>query len=219
MTPPITSHGYLCMIGRPEKHKWDLVRALHQQQLHAHGLITGNDPPSALRSCVEHNEIQPRYAIHTLLTEHRKETAQRKINGIWASSNVENFLHLESTYDIPLIINPESTMGIFPATEKSIWPALLGRMYLIQAQPGAMEYIQRFHDVQQSRWADLGFDHVDGWDDQAHWQRRSRMIQDNRALIKNSREIYQDLAHDLDQARYVFAEKIYKFFCDQINSV
>lgn len=218
-SPASSGYNYLCMIGREEKHKWDLADQLNQQGLSTLGYITGNSPPGQLRGFISKNPVYPRYDVEQLETQHRKEAAQVRINGIWASSNVENFLHIESTYDIPLIINPESTMGIFPATEKSIWPALLGKMYLIQAQSGAMRYIQRFHDVNQSSWANLDFDLVYGWDEKTHQERRYRMIHDNRQLIVNSREIYQDLKPFLESARWNFAKNIYNFFRSQIDNL
>jgi len=211
----VTNHNFLCMIGRPEQHKFDLITCLEHHNLAHQGLIT--TATQTLHWIL--NEKLPRYHVSELLTDHRKEAAQIQIKDVWVSSNVENFLHIESTYDAPLIINAESTMGIFPATEKSIWPALLGKMYLVQAKPGAMRYIQRFHDVDQRRWADLGFDDLDGWDDAAHMRRRSAMISANKHLITNARDIYQTLRPDLDSARYRFAETIYEFFKEQVDNI
>lgn len=109
--------NYLCMVGRPEKHKFDLLVALKNHDLHDYGYLTfigtNNRYNQGLSSFVKINHHLPRYDIPKLLTDHRKESAQIKIAGIWASSNVENFLHIESTYDMPLIINPESTRCFF----------------------------------------------------------------------------------------------------------
>lgn len=217
---PRSGLSYLCMVGRPEKHKFDLLIALKNYNLHDHGHLTFMDANflnnRELLSFAKPNITVPKYHLSKLSTSHRKEAAQIEIAGIWASSNVENFLHIESTYDMPLIINPESTMGIFPATEKSIWPALLGRLYLIQAQSGIMKYIQQFHDVDQHLWANLEFDSIHGWDQQAHDLRRQTMISKNRELIQDSTMIYAQLREALEQSRWSFAERMYRFFCRQI---
>jgi hypothetical protein len=213
--PPMTDHNFLCMLGRPEQHKFDLAACLKNHQVDSYGLITSLVPFQQ----VQVNVKPSRYHTNQLLTVHRNEAAQLLINNVWASSNVENFLHIQSTYDAPLIINTESTMGIFPATEKSIWPALLGRMYLIQAQPGAMKYVQQFHQVDQKQWADLEFDTVDGWDHAAHWQRRNSMIGRNIDLVKHARDMYHVLQQDLEQSRATFARNMYNFFKNQVDQI
>lgn len=80
-------------------------------------------------------------------------------------------------------------------------------------------YVQQFHDVNQSCFANLKFDNVAGWDDTAHWHRRNSMIADNVDLITNAREIYQTIKPDLERARYKFAENMYNFFKNQLDKI
>lgn len=219
--PPASNHNYLCMIGRPEGHKHDLARALVRHGLGGHGLITtyqGIVPEDLLGYCQE-NLSKPRYDVDKLTTVYRKEAAQFFCDGIWISSNVENFLFIEENYDMPLIIHPESTLGIFFSTEKSVWPALLGRMYLIYGHPKIMSWAQRWHDVNQESFADLGFDQIDGYTLQDHAKRLDSMIDSNRYLIQNARDIHNRLKGDLESARWTFAKNIYDFFRDQVNTL
>lgn len=214
--PAKSNLNFLCMIGRPEGHKFDLAESLIANKLDQFGLITSMDQNNLDLSI---NKQIPRYEVNQLLTVHRKEAAQKNINGVWVSSNVENFLHIESTYDMPLIINPESTMGIFPATEKSIWPALIGKLFLIQAQAGIMAYIQRFYTVDQSQYANLDFDKVYGWDHNAHNDRRTNMIINNADLIKDASYVYSKLYPELQNARKSFVVNMYNFFVEQVKKI
>lgn len=218
--PNKTEYNYLCMVGRPEEHKYSLVKSLIDNELAEYGLITvAGRAPIDIKSYCKINLKTPRYEKSVLLTKHRKEAAQLQINGLWCSSNVENYLHIETTYNMPLIVHSESTVGIFPATEKSMWPVLLGKLYLIHGHPGIMSWIQRFHDVDQRQWANVDFDSINGYTKENHAQRLQTMIESNRQLITSAAEIYQQLKPELEEARSTFVQNLYSFFASQIDSI
>jgi hypothetical protein len=220
-TPGETAYQYLCMIGNAvSKHKSDLVEYLRRKDLHRDGLITVMnfaDHPAHFRDFVVENAVHP---YKNTNTKWDKMAAQTQINGVWISSNVENFLHIERTYDMPLIIHPETSPGIFQITEKSLWPSLLGKMYLIYGGPGCMADIQQFNDVQQSKFADTRFDSkVGDYTEQDYLARLDAMLDDNLHLVKNAREIYFDLQWELENARWTIGRNLYDFFLSQLDKI
>lgn len=216
-----TDHQYLCMVGNAySSHKSDLIECLIQNNLNQHGLITVqnySNHPAHFRDFVSENPVPP---YQNLYTKRPIMAAQRNVNGVWISGNVENFLHIEETYDMPLIINAETSVGIFQSTEKSLWPSLLGRMYLIYGGPGVMSYIQQFHDMPQTRFVNTRFDSMVGdWSEKAHRDRLDVMINDNVQLIKHAREIYMDLRSELECSRWTIGQNLYNYFLSQLDKI
>ena len=218
----IGKNNYLCMLGRFEQHKFDVALALKKYQLDSYGLITiaypDLYPPENLNFCQAHKKV-PYTNLNQPLWP--KMGAQVEINGVWVSSNVENFLFIEQEYsDIPLMINPETTCGIFFSTEKSLWPLLLGKLMLIHGRPGAMKYMQRFYDVDFSSYANLNFDQQsDNWTSQGHQARLELLINQNQQLIQNCSEIYQHLYPELESARWTLGRNMYKYFIEQLDKI
>ena len=220
------STSYICMIGNMiAHHKLDLVRELQKQNLDQYGLITFYRPLEEFKNnkYIQVNPVQP---YKNLNTKYSKMAAQVlcKTNltqeDIWISSNVENFLHIEKTYShIPLVVHPETSVGIFFNTEKSLWPLLLGKMTLIYSRPGQMKSMQRFYDFDISNYADLAFDVCDGYDDQASYSRLQTMLSDNKDLIKNSKDIYSQFCVDLETARWSIGQNLLDFCHAQIDII
>lgn len=218
-SPDVTSHQYLCMANRHDIHKQDLLCALRDNHLDSYGLITvtgSNAWPDDVRSFAQSNSIP----FYQQRTRYPWNAAQVEMSGLWVSANVENYMHIESTYDMPLMINPETTTGIFHSSEKSFWPALLGRLYLIYGQPWSMSLVQRFHDVEQSSWADISFDEMEGdWSLAANRDRLAAMIERNRYLITHARDIYADLKDQLENARWTLGRNLYHFTLDRLRTI
>jgi hypothetical protein len=221
------SPSYICMIGKTigAHHKLDLVRELQKQNLDQYGLITFYRPLEEFKNnkYIQVNPVQP---YKNLNTKYSQAAAQVlcKTNltqeDIWISGNVENFLHIEKTYShIPLVVHPETTVGIFDNTEKSLWPLLLGKMTLIYSRPGQMASIQRFYDFDISKYADLSFDVCDGYNDQAHYSRLQMMLSDNQDLVKNSKDIYTQFRVDLETARWSIGQNLLDFCHAQIDII
>ena len=217
--PNSNNHNFFCLIGNTASaHKAKLARELHKKSLSSYGLITVNNnwhfPEDLLEFCHVNQEVvytstDPDYAMIA---------RQVNINDTWVSKNVENYLHLDQKYHhIPLAINPETTTLHFKSTEKSMWPVLLGKLFLIYGRPGSMAWIQRFYDVDIAKFADITYDSMPGpdFDD----RRLKRMIDNNQDLIKNAKDIHAQLQCELESARWTFGRNLYKFFVSQLELI
>jgi hypothetical protein len=211
------NYNFFCLIGNTYsggKYKIDLAREIHKQNLSNLGLITVSDnfpyPDDLLEFC-QRNPTYPSVSD----PNYPPYARQTMVNDVWISKNVENFLHIDQTYhNIPLAINPESGPGPFKSTEKSIWPALLGKLFLLVGRPGTMKWIQRFYDIDLERFSNINYDSV--VNDQ---ERLIAMIADNHNLIHNAPEIYQTLEPELESARWTLGSNMYKFFIDQLETI
>ena len=211
------NYNFFCLIGntQSESHKIDLVRELHQQQLSSYGLTTVNINSSYPKDLLEYCQVNKQYLYEVADPDYPPYARQTNINNTWVSKNVENYLHLDQEYhNIPLAINPETTITDFKSTEKSIWPVLLGKLFLIYGRPGSMSWIQRFYDIDISRFANTEYDLITN-----PKQRLSRMVSDNHHLIKNAHTIQQQLYPELKSARWSLGANLYKFFISQLELI
>ena len=213
--------NFLCLLGRYEQHKFDLARELQQNDLDQFGLITvanPNDYPKEIMSFCQVNPVRP---YQNLSKNWSKMAAQHWENNIWISANVKNFLHIEGHYShIPLVVHPETTCGIFFTTEKSLWPLLLGKLMLVYGQPEIMNGIQKFYDVDFSSYANLEFDqNINDWTEQGHRRRLKLLVEQNKKLIQNCKEIYDELRPQLESARWTLGKRIYEFTVQQLKKI
>ena len=222
--PDQPSHNYLCMLGRYERHKFELARALRSRGLNQHGLITVSDPAKYpednLEFCVV-NVAPPSDSVASDATPGAGAAARRLDGDIRISGNVKNYLHIEQTYpDIPLIVHPDTTCGIFQNTEKVLWPLLLGRLMLTYGRPGVMSSIQKFYDVDFSEYANVEFDSYEGdWSLDAHAHRLDLMLDQNQALIESATQTYQRLQPRLEAARWTIGKNLYEYFVRQLDQI
>jgi len=184
-TTPTSSHNYLCMVGRPQKEKLDLIKKLEKYKLTEYGLITL--PANLIKKNNNYTtEPNPPYT-KKLNFRYPKMGAQVCYDSVWASSNVENFLYLETAYqNIPLIIHGETTCGTFFSTEKSLWPLLLGKLMIVYGRPEAMLSVQRFYDVHFKKVLNMCFDQPNNeYSDMGHDKRLELLVKNNADLIKD----------------------------------
>lgn len=217
-----THTKFLCMVNKQDSHKMELISAIHEARLSDHGKITLVEPAPGFEYC----EINKFYPYSNVPPDCSAIGACHLIKGVWVSKNVENYLYIEKTYNhIPLIINPETTVLQFMSTEKSIWPALLGHVFLIWGRPGTMAWIQKFYDVDIESFADIAYDRLrtpvrETYDDS---DRRARslkyLLRANRNLIVNATNVKQKLGAALEAARWTFGRNMYNFFIDQLRQV
>lgn len=214
-------HNYLCMLGRYASHKFDLAKQLFEQGLDKFGLITVSDSKVYPKEAMDFCQINPMKPYQNLSTPWHKMAAQHKLDDIWVSANVANYLHIEVCYaDIPLIIHADTSCGIFPNTEKSLWPLLLGKLMLVHGRAGNMRSMQRFYDVDFSIYADLVFDQQNNdWSEQGHRARLKSLIDLNRSLIQDCRDVYLALQPQLEQARWNLGRNIYAFVVKQLKNI
>jgi len=212
-------YNFLCMVSRSQSHKIELIKELGKAGLHQFGRITVTSSiiDADIQNFCQLSDLPPWPNINHPLGKTR---ANSIIDGIHVSGSVENFLQIEKHYrNIPLIINPETNYGVFMTSEKSLWPLLLGRLCLISGRWKIMNYIQRFYDVNFSSYINLEFDEINGWTDDHQQTRIHTMISHNKDLIKDSKDIYQLLQPDLEQARWTIGKNIYEFFVQQLSQI
>ncbi|MBT6935986.1 MAG: hypothetical protein HN982_00200 [Candidatus Marinimicrobia bacterium] len=231
-----SKYNFISFIGRNQEHKMSVFEHLCLYNLDQYGLLTmlgENDlhslPPS-IRNKVSINEIPPyidyeksKNYTHELYHDGIygfKEGGFSKICNIWVSANVENFLKIKELYhDVPLVVHAETTTGVFPMTEKSVWPILLGKMFLIHGHQGVMYEIQQFYDIDISDFANIEFDSFHGWGVDNDNIRLDKMIVDNKSLIENASEKYKELKPQLDKSSYTFGKNMYNFFIKQLTTL
>jgi hypothetical protein len=236
-----TKYNYITFTGRVQQHKISLLQKLHDLDLSKYGLLTvmnNNEHqynlPDALKADVvinadppytEYQEYQlDKQKHHELYSDDYRgfmEGGFHKINDIWVSANVVNFVKIQEMYhDVPLVVHAETTTGIFPMTEKSVWPVLLGKLFLIHGHKGVMNEIKRFYDIDMSEYINLAFDDLDdGWSDEADIARITMMLSDNKSLIQNASQVYNDYKPLLEKASYTFGENMYNFFISQLDKI
>jgi hypothetical protein len=207
-----SEHNFLCMINRTQEHKLCLIDRLTQYT--DCGIIT----TTTKYKNVQRSELLPYPKLSHKLG---KTTANSKINDIWVSGNVENFLKIEEKYrNIPLIINPDTSVGLFQMTEKTVWPLLLGKMMMIAGRHNIMKSMQRFYDVDFSLYLNLDFDSsYPNFTQQSAELRITSMINDNVDLIRDAHSIYTNISSQLEAARWTLGKNFYNFFVSQIKKI
>jgi hypothetical protein len=129
-------------------------------------------------------------------------------------------LHIEQTYlHYPLAIIPETCPYDYFATEKSVWPALLGKLFLIFGSAGCMKYIQRFYDIDMSEHLDLEFDNIHPETDQDLDHKLDLMLDRNRAFVLNAHQFHDQNYQRLQAARNTLGPNLYRFVQEQVAQI
>jgi hypothetical protein len=227
--PTIVSRGsshhnkFFTLTGRYEPFRKRLLEKLIEHRLDCHGLLTvqntpGNDHAYNLGDRVT---VEPHYPYSDQpIKTHAKMAAQFEQNNHWVSCNTQNFLHIERTYlRYPLAIIPETCPFNYFATEKSVWPVLLGKLFLIFGSAGCMQYIQRFYDVDISKFLNLEFDRVDIYTDQDIDRKLDLMLRYNKDFILNAHRVYDQYRDQLQAARNTLGPNLYRFVQEQVSRI
>jgi len=218
--PNDQNYNFFCLIGNTaSRHKGNLARELHNRCLSSHGLITVNKNCSIDADLLEFCQVNQEVVYDPSINpDYPMIARQTNVNGTWVSQNVKNYLYIDQQYHhIPLAINPETITSAFKSTEKSIWPILLGKLFLIYGRPGSMAWIQRFYDIDITSFANIAYDAIPGFD--SNKIRLNRMIDDNRDLIRNAKDIQTQLQPQLECARWTLGRNLYKFFVSQLEFI
>ena len=207
-----SGYNFLCMTGRFEPHKGDLIQLLHESNLNKYGLITIASN-SKYPNWIKENCLVNKLPLVTCRGEYLIDRLTRQ--------NAQNFLNIESNFkNIPLVVHAETSCGIFYPTEKSIWPLLLGKLYLGFGPPQNMKHIQQFYDVQFDDYLDLTFDEIpEDWSAKAQKSRMKTMIEKNYELIRDCKSVYNKLQHELETARWTVGKNFYNFFVSQLQTI
>jgi hypothetical protein len=223
-TPTVVSRrqpkhsNFFTLTGKYEPFRKTLIEQLIEHHLDQYGIITvQNSQEDIKRYAAGSNvKIEPYYPYQDQpIKIHAKMAAQHYQNGIWQSCNTRNFMYLEKTYvQYPLAIIPETAVCDYFSTEKSVWPILLGKLFLIVGPVGCMKYIQRFYDIKLSDFLDLEFDSIIDTE-----QKIDLMLTKNMQFILNSHQFYQQYQDQIQAARRTIGPNLYRFVVDQVDKI
>ena len=210
-------HTFFTLVGRYESFRKTLLTTLIDRGLDRHGLLTiQNNTVELYKDLEEFLTVEPYYPYNRVpIQHHEKMGAQFLENDIWLSCNTQNFLYIEQTYEnYPLAIIPETCQYDYFPTEKSFWPALLGKLFLVVGSRGCMQNIQRFYDIDMSEFLNLEFDSINGIDTKI-----AVMIDQNRDFILNSQKVYTAYFDKIQAAKNTITPNLYKFLKGQLKKV
>jgi hypothetical protein len=214
----ISKNKFFTVTGKYEPFRKSLLEKLIEQNLNYHGTLT---VPNSSDEVNKYNlgrkvSVEPYHPYSNIpIIEYDKMAAQFLENNIWLSSNTKNFLHLEKTYlRYPLAIIPETSVYDYFLTEKSFWPILLGKLFLILGPPNCMRLIQRFYDINLSEFLNLDFDKTYYSD-----LKLELMIEKNKNFILNSHKFHKEYYSKIQQARNSLGRNMYAFCLEQIEKI
>jgi hypothetical protein len=218
--------NFFTVTGKYEPFRKQLLETLVDHGLDQYGLLTVSNNSYNLWSSHKYQiGQQVRIESHAPYRDppridHDKMAAQFLQNNVWLSCNTLNFLRLEKTYiKYPLVIIPETSITNFFATEKSVWPALLGKMFLILGPAGCMSYVQRFYDVDMSEFINLEYDSVRVVNDNSLTLKINMMLSQNRDFVINAKHVYDQHRDQFQAARNTIGPNIYKFVLAQLDQI
>jgi hypothetical protein len=227
--PTVVSRGtsphnkFFTLTGRYEPFRKRLLEKLIEHGLDHHGLLTIQNTPSNdhAYSLGDRVTVEPHYPYSDQpIKTHAKMAAQFEQNNHWISCNTRNFLHIEQTYlRYPLAIIPETCTFNYFATEKSVWPILLGKLFLIFGSAGCMQYIQRFYDIDISKFLNLEFDCVYIYTDQDLDRKLDLMLHYNKDFILNAHCVYDQYRDQLQAARNTLGPNLYRYVQEQVARI
>jgi len=213
-------NAFFTLTGRYEPVRERLLEKLVEHGLHHHGLLS---TPHALHSPNLKDHVIPNsddpYRDQPIKS-HAKMAAQFLKKNIWISCNTQNFLHMEQAYRCyPMTIIPETFYQNYFSTEKSVWPALLGKLFLIFGSAGCMKYIQRFYDIDLTEFLNLDFDNMEI---NNNWQldlKLDRMLESNKNFISDPYKFYNQNYQRIQAARNSIGPNLYQFVLDQVSRI
>lgn len=211
---PISQKGdhWACLINRQDPHKSMLIDGLNR-----HGLIGLTNQNKSLTDYYQPGDRNGWRSSNDM----KRSLVWDDELGYWIDHcGAKNIVRLEQILgDCPMVINPESTGGIFPMTEKSFWPIILDRMFILWARPGIMRDIQSYLDYDLALYLDLEFDSIDGYEPQDQLRRLECLIDKNHYTISHARDIYPTIAGQIRNASQKIGTFCYRQFCESLDSI
>lgn len=220
-TTALSGLQFACYANRPDWHKVLLKDTLLSRNLGAIGDIRYDNQQFGAGDPKNHPYYQSDERQALPKSHDMKKSmiydSQRKI---WICHNARNLIRLDQRLtDIPLVIQPESTVGIFMMSEKSLWPIMLGKLVMIQARPRFMQWFGEYIGYDFSAYLDLEYDSIDGWTQIEHQHRAECMIDKNLYLIRHARDIWQEIKDDLYDLSQNLPNHIYNKFCSSLDAI
>ena len=214
---PNGQNNFFALAGRYEPWRKRFLEKLIEHDLHNHGKITVLNTPDRANYNLEFNVVLDSSIPYSNQPNklHAKMAAQFLKKNTWISCNTANFLHLEQNYrNYPLTIIPETHFADYFSTEKSVWPILLGKLFLIFGSDGCMKYIQRFYDIDMSEFLNLEFDDMKNIE-----LKMESMIKSNKDFILNSHRVYAKYYQQIQHAKHTIGPNLYQFLLHQIDQI
>jgi hypothetical protein len=213
-------NAFFTLTGRYEPFRERLLEKLVEHGLHQHGLLTALHVPQNpdLKDHVTLNSDGP-YGDR-FIKSHAPMAVQFLKKNTWIGCNTQNFLHMEQTYQhYPMTIIPETSVYNYFSTEKSVWPALLGKLFLIVGSAGCMKYIQRFYDIDLLKFLNLEFDNIESHTLNYVDQKLDCMLESNKNFISNPYKFYNQNYQRIQSARNTIGPNLYRFVLDQVARI
>lgn len=210
------SCNFLTMANNYQAHKANLILKIKEYGLDGYGRCIV--PKSQKHWSSPEFEFCYNPDILPYPADSDKFLCTRKFNNQVVSDNIVNYIRIEQTYNTPLIVHPETSPGIFFNTDKSLWPVLLGKLFLLYGGCGIMNNILRFSDFDLSCCVNLDFDKIPGYTDSDKLKRLETMLKDNIDIMKNPHDVYHYYKPELEQSRWTIGNNVYKFFIEQIEN-
>lgn len=213
---------FACYVNRPDWHKQMLKDCLLARNLAGIGDIRYDDRQlgsgdNVMNSYYQRDELG---RLQSSSHDMKRSMIYDETRKIWVCHNTRNLPRLDQMLgDIPLVIQPESTLGIFCSTEKSIWPLMLGKLVMIQARPRFMQWFGEYVGYDFSSYLDLEYDSIDGWTQRLHQERTECMLDKNSYLIAHAREAWNQTKDGLQQLAQDLPDRVYRRFCSGLDQI
>lgn len=203
----------ICLINRPDSHKDMLAVGLKSRGLDD---LLYQNPAQSPNSYYQPGDHDGWNSSHDM----KRSLIWDKTLECWIDHNARNIVRLERILgDCPMVINPESTGGIFPISEKSFWPIVLDRMFVIWARAGIMRDLQNFLTYDLSSYLDLEFDGIEGYEIHDHQRRLECLLDKNYYTFTHARDIYPTVAEQIRNASRNIGPIFYRKFCESLDSI
>ena len=207
------AYNWACLINRPDPHKNLLVDGLKSRALNGLMRYSSSDAGTQYYQNGDRNGWRSSHDMKRSLTWDIDL-------GCWIDHLSKNIPRLQQILgDCPMVIQPESTGGIFCMTEKSWWPIVLDKMFVIWARPGIMHDLQQYISYDLSLYLDLEFDSIQGYEPQDHQRRLDCLLDKNLYVFNHARDIYPTIYTQLVSARQSLGASIYSKFCQSLDQL
>lgn len=215
--------NFVCTIARPEKHKNELgIQLIHR--FNDIGHVFFHEVPKEIEKRGQKSPFDCYTTRKNYLDDYPNGNSMKmnskQLQNIKVSLNTENIAGFETFLkNIPLVVHPESSMGIFLTTEKTTWPIQLGKLQLIAAKPYHYQDIQRFIETDLEQIFDLEFDKIQAYTDEQQQEKIKVMLESNAYHIKHSFDLFNQHCQSLEKDKINIARKYYNFFVQQLDKI
>jgi len=216
------STNFICPIGRNEWHKTLLAESL-TEKFSDIGNVYFTEKPTNFKYNPVMSPVPNYNKTRTSVPEYSTDLNACSKNILYNKSvtmNTENFAKLiYFCKNSPMVIHPETTVGTFLTTEKTLWPILGGKLQLVFGRRYNHRYIQQFIETDYYQHFDMSFDNMEAYTQQKQIEKLECMLENNRYQIKHAFELHTELKDSLEKDKINLIQNMYNFFIQQLNSI